>query len=166
MTYRPPTLAEAEALVEQLRAAGKSIVFTNGVYDLLHPGHVRYLQAARALGDALIVGVNSDRSVRANKGPTRPINPEAERAEVIAAMDCVDAAVIFDEDTPHEIISRLQPDVLVKGADWAEDAIVGRDVVEARGGRVVRMPIEQGFSTTDLIAKIQAGSQEIKRSGG
>ena len=149
-----------------MRAAGKSIVFTNGVYDLLHPGHVRYLQAARALGDALIVGVNSDRSVRANKGPSRPINPEAERAEVIAAMDCVDAAVIFDEDTPHEIISRLQPDVLVKGADWAEDAIVGRDVVEARGGRVVRMPIEQGFSTTDLIAKIQAGSQEIKRSGG
>ena len=163
MTYRPPTLAEAELLVKQLRASGKSIVFTNGVYDLLHPGHVRYLQAARALGDALVVGVNSDRSVRANKGPSRPINPEAERAEVIAAMDCVDAAVIFDEDTPHEIISRLQPDVLVKGADWAKDAIVGRDVVEARGGRVVRMPIEQGFSTTDLIAKIQAGSQEIKR---
>ena len=166
MTYRPPTLAEAEFLVRQLRASGKSIVFTNGVYDLLHPGHVRYLQAARALGDALVVGVNSDRSVRTNKGPSRPINPEAERAEVIAAMDCVDAAVIFDEDTPHEIISRLQPDVLVKGADWAEDSIVGRDVVEARGGRVVRMPIEQGFSTTDLIAKIQAGSQEIKRSGG
>ena len=148
---------------QQLRASGKSIVFTNGVYDLLHPGHVRYLQAARALGDALVVGVNSDRSVRANKGPSRPINPEAERAEVIAAMDCVDAAVIFDEDTPHEVISRLQPDVLVKGADWAEDAIVGRDVVEARGGRVVRMPIEQGFSTTDLIAKIQTGSQEIKK---
>jgi len=166
MTYRPPTLAEAEFLVKQLRASGKSIVFTNGVYDLLHPGHVRYLKAARALGDALVVGVNSDRSVRANKGPSRPINPEAERAEVIAAMDCVDAAVIFDEDTPHEIISRLQPDVLVKGADWAEDAIVGRDVVEARGGRVVRMPIEQGFSTTDLIAKIQTGSQEIKKSGG
>ena len=166
MTYRPPTLAEAEFLVRQLRASGKSIVFTNGVYDLLHPGHVCYLQAARALGDALVVGVNSDRSVRANKGPSRPINPEAERAEVIAAMDCVDAAVVFDEDTPHEIISRLQPDVLVKGADWAEDSIVGRDVVEARGGRVVRMPIEQGFSTTDLIAKIQAGSQEIKRSGG
>ncbi len=166
MTYRTPTLAEAEFLVKQLRAARKSIVFTNGVYDLLHPGHVRYLQAARALGDALIVGVNSDRSVRANKGPTRPITPEAERAEVIAAMECVEAAVIFDEDTPHEIISRLQPDVLVKGADWAEDAIVGRDIVEARGGRVVRMPVEQGFSTTDLIAKIQAGSQEIKRSGG
>jgi D-glycero-beta-D-manno-heptose 1-phosphate adenylyltransferase len=165
MTYRPPTLAEAAIFVEQLRTAGKSIVFTNGVYDLLHPGHVRYLRAARALGHALIVGVNSDRSVRANKGPTRPINPEAERAEVIAALECVEAAVIFDEDTPQEIISRLQPDVLVKGADWAEDAIVGRDVVEARGGRVVRMPVVQGFSTTELLARIKASSQEIKSSG-
>ena len=152
--YRPTSIDDGVALVARLRQAGKAIVFTNGVYDLLHPGHVRYLQAARGLGDALIVGVNSDRSVRANKGPDRPINPEAERAEVIAALACVDAAVVFDEDTPHEIISRLQPDVLVKGADWAEDAIVGRDVVEARGGRVVRMPIEQGFSTTNLIRKI------------
>ncbi len=128
-------------------------MFTNGVYDLLHPGHVRYLNAARALGDALVVGVNSDRSVRANKGPDRPINPEAERAEVIAALSSVAAAIVFDQDTPLEIISRLQPDILVKGADWAEDAIVGRDVVEARGGRVVRMPVEQGFSTTELIAR-------------
>ena len=157
MSSGAATLAEAEALVRRLRSAGKSVVFTNGVYDLLHPGHVRYLQAARSLGDALIVGVNSDRSVRSNKGPARPINPEAERAEVIAALDCVDAAVVFDEDTPHEIINRLQPDVLVKGADWAEDAIVGRDVVEARGGKVVRMPIEQGFSTTTLIDRIRAG---------
>jgi rfaE bifunctional protein nucleotidyltransferase chain/domain len=99
--------------------------------------------------------VNSDRSVRANKGPTRPINPEAERAEVIAALHCVDAAVIFDEDTPHEIIARLQPDVLVKGADWAEDAIVGRDIVEARGGRVVRVPLEAGRSTSAIIEKIK-----------
>ena len=164
MPYQRTTLAEAETLVGRLRGAGKIIVFTNGVYDLLHPGHVRYLQAARALGDVLIVGVNSDRSVRAYKGPARPINPEAERAELVAALDCVDAAVVFDQDTPHEIISRLQPDVLVKGADWAEDAIVGRDVVEARGGRVVRMPIEQGFSTTELIARIRAGSQETRRS--
>jgi rfaE bifunctional protein nucleotidyltransferase chain/domain len=155
MRYQPTTLVEAEALVERLRKAGKSVVFTNGVYDLVHPGHVRYLQAARALGDALIVGVNSDRSVRASKGALRPIIPEVERAEVIAALDCVDAAVVFDEDTPHEIVSRLQPDVLVKGADWAADQIVGRDVVEARGGRVVRMPIEQGFSTTALIEKIR-----------
>lgn len=158
MSYQPTTPAEGETLVQRLRAAGKTIVFTNGVYDLLHPGHVRYLQAARALGDALIVGVNSDRSVRANKGPTRPINPEAERAEVIAALDCVDAAIVFDQDTPHAIISSLQPDVLVKGADWAADAVVGRDVVEGRGGRVVRMPIEQGFSTTDLIARIRTNA--------
>ena len=154
--YLPTSVDDGVALVARLRQAGKSIVFTNGVYDLLHPGHVRYLQSARALGDALIVGVNSDRSVRANKGPERPINPEAERAELIAALACVDAAIVFDEDTPHEIISRLQPDVLVKGADWAEDAIVGRDIVEARGGRVVRMPIEQGFSTTSLIGKIRS----------
>ena len=151
--YRPTSLDEGAALVERLRADGRAIVFTNGVYDLIHPGHVRYLQAARALGDALVVGVNSDRSVRANKGPGRPVNPEGERAELIAALSCVDAAIVFDEDTPYEIITRLQPDVLVKGADWAEDAIVGRDVVEARGGRVVRMPVEQGFSTTGLIER-------------
>ena len=152
---RPTSLDQGAALVERLRAEGRTVVFTNGVYDLIHPGHVRYLRAARALGDALIVGVNSDRSVRANKGPGRPVNPEAERAEVVAALACVDAAIVFDEDTPHEIITRLQPDVLVKGADWAEDAIVGRDVVEARGGRVVRMPVEQGFSTTTLIERVR-----------
>jgi D-glycero-beta-D-manno-heptose 1-phosphate adenylyltransferase len=149
------TLDEAAALVESLRADGRRVVFTNGVYDLLHPGHVRYLQAARREGDALIVGVNSDRSVRANKGPDRPVNPEAERAEVVAALAAVDAAVIFDEETPHRIISRLQPDVLVKGADWPADQIVGRDVVEARGGRVVRAEIEPGHSTSSLIARIR-----------
>jgi D-beta-D-heptose 7-phosphate kinase/D-beta-D-heptose 1-phosphate adenosyltransferase len=133
------------------------VVFTNGVFDLLHPGHVRYLQAARAEGDALIVGVNSDRSVRANKGPSRPITPEAERAEILAALACVDAVVVFDEDTPAAIIDRLQPDVLVKGADWAADAIVGRDVVEARGGRVVRVPVEAGWSTSAIVEKIRAG---------
>jgi D-glycero-beta-D-manno-heptose 1-phosphate adenylyltransferase len=153
--YAPTSLEEGVALVARLRSAGKTVVFTNGVYDLLHPGHVRYLEAARALGDALIVGVNSDRSVRANKGPGRPVNPEGERAEVIAALSCVDAAIVFDEDTPHEIVTRLQPDVLVKGADWGEDAIVGRDIVEARGGRVVRMPIEPGFSTTALLDRIR-----------
>jgi len=156
MHSRVLSLADAVALVARLRAEGRSIVFTNGVYDLLHPGHVRYLQAARAEGDALIVGVNSDRSVRANKGPERPINPEQERAELIAALAAVDAAVIFDEETPHAIISALQPDVLVKGADWAADQIVGRDVVEARGGRVVRATIEPGHSTTDILAKIRA----------
>jgi len=153
-------LADAEALVSDLRRQGKSIVFTNGVYDLLHPGHVRYLNAARAFGDALIVGVNSDRSARANKGPTRPVNPEHERAEVIAALAAVDAAVIFDEDTPHAIISRLLPDILVKGADWPADQIVGRDVVEARGGRVVRAQIEEGYSTSALIEKVRALRQD------
>ena len=155
MRSRMLSLADAVALVARLRAEGKSIVFTNGVYDLLHPGHVRYLQAARAEGDALVVGVNSDRSVRANKGPDRPINPEQERAELIAALAAVDAAVIFDEDTPHAIITALQPDVLVKGADWAADQIVGRDVVEARGGRVVRVTVEPGHSTTAILARIR-----------
>jgi rfaE bifunctional protein nucleotidyltransferase chain/domain len=149
------TRDEAVAFVRELRARGKTIVFTNGVFDLLHPGHVRYLRQARALGDALIVGVNSDRSVRAIKGPSRPITAEDERAELIAALACVDAAVVFDEDTPWELIAALQPDVLVKGADWAEDAIVGRDIVEARGGRVVRVPIEAGYATTNIIDRIR-----------
>ena len=146
---------EALAFVGRARSEGKKIVFTNGVFDLLHPGHVRYLQHARMLGDALIVGINSDRSVRAVKGPDRPITPENERAEILAALACVDAVAIFDEETPYEIISAIAPDVLVKGADWAENAIVGRDVVEARGGRVVRASIEEGFSTTSIVAKIR-----------
>ena len=149
------TQAEALALVERLRAAGRRIVFTNGVFDLLHVGHLRYLQQARGFGDALLVGVNSDRSVRLIKGPDRPINAEAERAEVLQALACVDAVVIFDEATPHALISALQPDVLVKGADWAEEEIVGRDIVEARGGRVVRVAIEQGHSTTAIVARIR-----------
>ena len=149
------TVSEAVAVVARLRATGKTVVFTNGVFDLLHVGHLRYLQRARALGDALIVGVNSDRSVHANKGAGRPITPEAERAEILGALACVDGVVVFDEDTPHEIIAALQPDVLVKGADWAADAIVGRDVVEARGGRVVRVPIEAGHSTSALVEKIR-----------
>jgi len=135
------------------RAERRTIVFTNGVFDLLHPGHVRYLRQARALGDLLIVGINSDRSVRANKGPGRPITPEAERAEILAALAVVDYVAVFDEDTPYRLISAVQPDVLVKGADWADDAIVGRDVVEASGGHVVRMPLEQGYSTTALIER-------------
>ena len=149
------TREAAIVFVRERRARGQRIVFTNGVFDLLHPGHLRYLQQARALGDALIVGVNSDRSVRANKGPSRPVTPEAERAEVLSALACVDAAVIFDEETPSQLIAALQPDVLAKGADWAEDAIVGRDIVEARGGRVVRIPVEQGHSTTAIVEQIK-----------
>jgi len=149
------SLEQAAAFVQELRAGGKTVVFTNGVFDLLHPGHVRYLADARRLGDALIVGVNSDRSVRSIKGADRPITPEAERAEILAALASVDAAVIFDEDTPHAIISRLAPDVLVKGADWAADRIVGRDIVEAGGGRVVRIPIAPGYSTTTILERIR-----------
>jgi len=149
------TREAAIVFVRERRARGQRIVFTNGVFDLLHPGHLRYLQQARALGDALIVGVNSDRSVRANKGPSRPVTPEAERAEVLSALACVDAAVIFDEETPSQLIAALQPDVLAKGADWAEDAIVGRDIVEARGGTVVRVPIEPGHATTAIIDRIR-----------
>jgi D-beta-D-heptose 7-phosphate kinase/D-beta-D-heptose 1-phosphate adenosyltransferase len=149
------TAAEAKAFVDWLRAAGKTVVFTNGVFDLLHPGHVRYLQQSRALGDALIVGVNSDRSVRAIKGPSRPINAEAERAEVLSALACVDAVVVFDEETPHDLIAAVQPDILVKGADWAADAIVGRDVVEARGGKVIRITIEPGYGTSAIIRRIR-----------
>jgi rfaE bifunctional protein nucleotidyltransferase chain/domain len=149
---------QAVALVGRLRAEGRKVVFTNGVFDLLHPGHVRYLQAARAEGDALVVGVNSDRSTRAIKGPARPVVPEEERAEVLAALASVDAVVIFDEETPHEIISLLRPDILVKGADWPADQIVGRDIVEARGGRVVRVAVVAGQSTTSILRRVQAGS--------
>ena len=146
---------EVGALAERLRGEGRRLVFTNGVFDLLHPGHVRYLKQARLLGDVLIVGVNSDRSVRSNKGDGRPINGEAERAEVLAGLEVVDAVVVFDEETPHDLIAAVQPDVLVKGADWPEDAIVGRDVVEARGGAVVRVPVEPGHSTSSMIEKIR-----------
>ena len=149
------TVTEAVDFVQRRRAGGDTIVFTNGVFDLLHPGHVRYLQHARALGDALVVGINSDRSARANKGAARPITPDAERAELVGSLKCVDAVVIFDEDTPHALIAALQPDVLVKGADWAEDAIVGRDIVEARGGKVVRVAVEPGYSTTAIIERVK-----------
>ena len=134
-----------------------TVVFTNGVFDILHPGHVRYLREARALGDKLIVGINSDRSARAlGKAPDRPINSEHDRAEVLRALAFVDEVVIFDEDTPHEIIKALQPDILVKGADWGENAIVGRDIVEARGGRVVRIALAEGYSTTNIIERIRS----------
>jgi rfaE bifunctional protein nucleotidyltransferase chain/domain len=147
---------EAVALAQRLRQQGRTVVFTNGVFDILHPGHVRYLADARACGDALIVGINSDRSVRAlDKGPERPVYPERERAEIVAALRVVDAVVIFDDETPLSIITALQPDVLVKGADWAADAIVGREVLEARGGRVVRIPLAEGYSTSSILARLR-----------
>lgn len=154
---RPGVVSREEAVrfAELVRREGGTVVFTNGVFDLLHPGHVRYLQRARGLGTALVVGVNADTSVRRNKGSDRPVNPEAERAEVLAALEAVNAVVIFDEDTPAEIIRAVQPDILVKGADWPADQIVGRDTVEARGGRVVLMDVEPGHSTTAIVERIR-----------
>jgi rfaE bifunctional protein nucleotidyltransferase chain/domain len=146
---------EVARFAERVRASGGVVVFTNGVFDLVHPGHVRYLKEARGLGDALIVALNSDRSVRMNKGPGRPINDEHERAELLRALECVDAVTVFDEETPHAVIARIQPDVLVKGADWGADEIVGRDIVEGRGGRVVRLALTEGFSSSRLIERVR-----------
>jgi D-beta-D-heptose 7-phosphate kinase/D-beta-D-heptose 1-phosphate adenosyltransferase len=140
---------------DALRREGRSLVFTNGCFDLLHPGHVRYLAAARALGDALVVALNSDRSVRALKGEGRPILSEGERAEVVAALEAVDYVIVFDEETPRELIAELLPDVLVKGGDWRLDQIVGRSEVEAAGGKVLSLPYVDGASTTDIIERIK-----------
>ncbi|MEQ1756822.1 MAG: D-glycero-beta-D-manno-heptose 1-phosphate adenylyltransferase [Vicinamibacterales bacterium] len=150
---RPLSADEGRGWAEAAHEHGQIIVFTNGVFDLLHPGHVRYLREARMLGDRLVVGVNSDRSVKAIKGPSRPVTPEAERAEILLSLDSVDAVVIFDEVTPLALITLLQPDVLVKGADWKAEEIVGRDVVESRGGRVVRITFSDGHSTSELIRR-------------
>ncbi len=141
----------------ELRARGKRIVFTNGCFDLLHPGHVRYLGAARALGDCLVVGINSDASVRRlGKADDRPITGERERAEIIGALAAVDFVTIFDEDTPRELIEALEPDVLVKGGDWAPDQIVGADFVRRRGGEVHSLPFAAGYSTSSLLDRIRA----------
>lgn len=152
-------------LARSVQARGGTVVFTNGVFDLIHAGHVRYLQQARALGDVLIVGINSDRSVRIVKGPGRPLHPAEERAEVLLSLACVDAVVVFDEETPYRVISAVQPDILVKGADWAADAIVGRDIVEARGGRVERIPLLEGRSTTTLIAAVEGANRGADSAG-
>ena len=153
-------LLPREELLSKLsveRAMGKRIVFTNGCFDLMHIGHTRYLQAARALGDVLVVGVNSDASVRTlDKAPDRPIVPEAQRAEVLAALGCVDFVVIFDEADPLQLITAVQPDVLVKGADWAIDRIIGREIVEGRGGAVKTIPLVPGLSTTSLLQRIRS----------
>jgi D-beta-D-heptose 7-phosphate kinase/D-beta-D-heptose 1-phosphate adenosyltransferase len=130
------------------------IVFTNGCFDLLHPGHVSYLEAARRLGDLLVVGLNSDASIRRLKGAKRPILPEIARARLLAGLAAVDFVVIFDEDTPYELIRRVEPDILVKGGDWEPEAIVGRDLVEARGGRVQNLPFVENFSTSSIISTI------------
>jgi rfaE bifunctional protein nucleotidyltransferase chain/domain len=148
----------ASRWVKGLQREGKLVVFTNGCFDLLHPGHVAYLEEARSLGDALIVAVNTDTSVaRLNKGPGRPCTPEIDRARVLAALACVDRVVLFDEDTPLTLITLLQPDVLVKGGDYQRHEIVGREVVEARGGRVLTLPFLPGYSTSALIGRIRSG---------
>lgn len=141
-------------LVQQRKRNGERVVFTNGCFDLLHPGHIRLLEECRSLGDALIVAINTDASVRGNKGPHRPLIPEQERAEVLAALAAVDYVTIFDEPTPREIIAALLPHVLVKGNDWGPTEIVGREEVEAAGGEVVSIPQEPGYSTTRLIERI------------
>ncbi len=141
-------------LLAILRAAGKKIVFTNGCFDIIHTGHTRYLAKAKSLGDILIVAVNSDASVRMIKGDKRPINSEADRMETLAALEVVDFVTIFNEPDPYRVISEIKPDVLVKGGDWPIEKIIGRDIVEARGGRVVNVPYLDGASTTGIIEKI------------
>ncbi len=140
---------------EELRAAGQTVVFTNGCFDLLHPGHVRYLQEARALGDALIVALNSDRAVRELKGATRPILKEEERAEVMAALECVDYVVIFDDVSPQKTIATLLPDILVKGGDWGAEQIIGAAEIIAAGGQVLSLNFVPGVSTSEIIERIQ-----------
>ena len=150
-------LSAAEATEERarLRAAGRRLVFTNGCFDLLHVGHVRYLRAARALGDALVVAINSDRAVRELKGAGRPVMTESERAELLAALEAVSYVTVFDELSPRTLIARLLPDVLVKGGDYATDEIHGREEVEAAGGRVLSLPFVEGASTTGVIERIK-----------
>jgi rfaE bifunctional protein nucleotidyltransferase chain/domain len=152
------TLDEAILRFGREKRNGRRVVFTNGCFDILHPGHIRSLEHARDLGDVLIVGLNSDATVKKLKGESRPFLPEAERAEILAALECVDAVIIFDDLTPREIIARLLPDVLVKGGDWPVDQIVGREEVEAAGGRVVSAPVVPGFSTTQILRKIRDGA--------
>ena len=148
------TLKETREECETLRESGKKIVFTNGCFDILHPGHARYLSSARNLGDFLIVALNSDDSVRAIKGNKRPIFPQGMRAELLAALECVDCVVIFDEADPLRVIQSLLPHVLVKGGDWQEDQIIGGDVVKGAGGEVRRISFVEGYSTTDIINEI------------
>ncbi len=157
-------IISAEDLADH-RAAEAVVVFTNGCFDILHPGHVDYLARARALGTCLVVGLNSDASVARLKGPTRPVNDQRSRARVLAALECVDYVIIFDEDTPQVLIQRVRPDVLVKGGDWSVENIVGRDLVEARGGRVLSIPLLPGHSTSAIIERIlqlhgKAGAHE------
>ncbi len=166
MTSAVLTLEKAILRFGRDKRNGRRIVFTNGCFDLLHPGHIRSLELARELGDALVVGLNSDGSVRQLKGEGRPVIPERERAEILAALESVDAVVIFDDLTPREVIARLLPDVLVKGGDWPGDQIVGREEVEAAGGRAASIPVVPGYSTSAILRKIREGSGEKPQPKG
>jgi len=154
VTGKIKTRGELQKILHNLKRLGKRIVFTNGCFDILHIGHVRCLEEAKKLGDILIVAINTDRSVRSIKGPSRPLVPEAERAEVLSALACVDYVVTFDESDPLSLISSLKPHVLVKGGDWKPEAVVGREVVEREGGRVVIIPQVQGVSTSTIADRI------------
>jgi D-beta-D-heptose 7-phosphate kinase / D-beta-D-heptose 1-phosphate adenosyltransferase len=149
------TLEEIIVRFGREKRNGKRVVFTNGCFDLLHPGHIHSLEAARGLGDFLIVGINSDESVRTLKGEGRPLIPAEERAEILASLECVDSVLVFDELTPQKVIAALSPDILVKGSDWAGNQIVGREEVEAAGGKVVRIDVVPGYSTTEILKKIR-----------
>jgi rfaE bifunctional protein nucleotidyltransferase chain/domain len=149
------TLEEMIVRFGREKRNGKRVVFTNGCFDLLHPGHIHSLEAARNLGDFLIVGINSDESVRTLKGRSRPLIPEQERAEILAALECVDGVVVFDELTPQNVIAALLPDILVKGSDWPGNQIVGREEVEAAGGKVVLIDNVPGYSTTEILNRIR-----------
>jgi D-beta-D-heptose 7-phosphate kinase/D-beta-D-heptose 1-phosphate adenosyltransferase len=149
------TLEEIIVRFGREKRNGKRVVFTNGCFDLLHPGHIHSLEAARGLGDFLIVGINSDESVRTLKGEGRPLIPAEERAEILASLECVDGVLVFDELTPQKVIATLLPDILVKGSDWPENQIVGREDVEAAGGKVVRIDVVPGYSTTEILKKIR-----------
>jgi rfaE bifunctional protein nucleotidyltransferase chain/domain len=154
-----PAVLTLEELILQFgpgKRNGRRVVFTNGCFDLLHPGHIKLLEAARAMGDALVVGMNSDESVRTLKGPSRPVIPQQERAEVLASLECVDAVVVFNELTPQRTVAALLPDILVKGGDWPGNQIVGREEVEAAGGKVVLIDVVEGHSTTEILRKIRA----------
>ncbi len=153
------SLAEAVAAAAMARAAGKKVVFTNGCFDILHVGHTRYLSQAKALGDMLVVGVNSDSSVRGlEKAPERPLVTEDERAEILASLAVVDVVCIFDEPTPAKLVEKINPQILVKGGDWPTDKIVGAEYVLAHGGQVLSIPLVEGHSTTNLVDKIRRGA--------
>jgi D-beta-D-heptose 7-phosphate kinase/D-beta-D-heptose 1-phosphate adenosyltransferase len=154
MSQKIRSLDELSAQLALHREKGKKVVFTNGCFDLVHVGHIRYLQQARRMGDLLVVAINTDDSVRRLKGPSRPVQPERDRAEILAGLECVDYIVSFEQDTPLALIERLKPDVLVKGADWPVEQIVGREVVEGSGGRVATVSYVEGVSTSALIERI------------